>query len=269
MKADIIWLGSTDSTNKEAKRHISEIDNLSVLSAFRQTSGRGQRGNIWSSEAGENLTFSIILKFPEPESNLSEENPLKSIRAYDQFVLTEIASLSVVKFLSDYGVQAKIKWPNDIYVGSRKICGMLIENSVRGELLSSSIIGIGLNINQRNFDVNIPNPTSLAILSSSEGFDIRRCLEKFIDIFLTYLERYMTAGTEEDTRAGYMDLRKEYLENLWLLDTPSTFIDLRSGEREFRGIIRGLSPFGLLQIEDIEKGAPDEYAFKEIGYIIR
>ena len=269
MKADIIWLGTTDSTNEAAKRHISEIDNLSVLSAFGQTAGRGQRGNTWSSEAGENLTFSIILKFPGPESNLSEENTLKSIRAYDQFVLTEIASLSVVKFLSGYGVQAKIKWPNDIYVGSRKICGMLIENSIRVDQLSSSIIGIGLNINQRNFDVNIPNPTSLVLISASERLDIRKCLEEFTAIFETYLERYLTMTSEEENPNVYMDLRKEYLENLWLLNAPARFLDLRSDEREFPGIIRGLSPFGLLQIEDIEKGALDEYAFKEIGYMIR
>ena len=108
MRADIIWLASTDSTNEEAKRRISDIDNLSVVSALEQTQGRGQRGNTWSSNTGENLTFSLILKSI-------------GIQARNQFILTEFASLSIVEFLVRHGIEAHIKWPNDIYVGSGKI----------------------------------------------------------------------------------------------------------------------------------------------------
>ena len=143
-KHKIIWLNEVDSTNEEAKRHISVIDNLSVLTALSQTAGRGQRGNSWLSAPGENLTFSIVLKH-EPK-----------VKAYDQFVISEIVSLSVVDFLSSYGISARIKWPNDIYVGDRKISGILIEHSVTGDSLSSSVVGIGLNINQRNFNVTNP-----------------------------------------------------------------------------------------------------------------
>ena len=155
-KHDIMWLDTVDSTNDEARRHISDIDNLSVLSALEQTAGRGQRGNRWTSRPGENLTFSIVLKSPV-------------LMADDHFALNEIAALSVTDFLSIYGIKAEIKWPNDIYVDGRKICGILIENSFRGKSISTSIIGIGLNINQRNFDVNLPNPTSMVLCSPTSG----------------------------------------------------------------------------------------------------
>ena len=111
-RTDIIWIERVDSTNEEAKRHISYIDNLSVLSAFEQTAGRGQRGNTWSSNAGENLMFSIIVKFGH--------DSIEQLQAYDQFVISEIAALSVVDLLAINDIEAKIKWPNDIYVGEEK-----------------------------------------------------------------------------------------------------------------------------------------------------
>ena len=269
---DIMWLERVDSTNSEAKRRISDIDNLSVLSALSQSEGRGQKGNKWSSVPGENLTFSIVLKFGEQtagKAGLSVAGKLRlAVAAREQFVLTEIASLSIVEFLSRHGIKAKIKWPNDIYVGDKKICGVLIENSLRGENLSSSIIGIGLNVNQRNFDVNLPNPTSM-ILETGFKEDIKGCLEEFMDIFQGYLEYSLP------------NLRERYLSYLWRHNTPARYIDqpLQSqqlktdseGEllgREFTGIIRGLSLIGHLVVEDIEKGELKEFAFKEISYIL-
>ena len=269
---DIMWLDSVDSTNSEAKRRISDIDNLSVLSALSQSEGRGQKGNKWSSLPGENLTFSIVLKFGEQaagKAGLSVAGKLRLVvAAREQFVLTEITSLSIVEFLSRHGIKAKIKWPNDIYVDDKKICGVLIENSLRGENLSSSIIGIGLNVNQRNFDVSLPNPTSMVLETGFEE-DIKGCLEEFMDIFLGYLEYSLP------------NLRERYLSYLWRHNTPARYIDqtfqsqpLQTDsegelpEREFTGIIRGLSPIGHLVVEDIEKGELKEFAFKEISYIL-
>ena len=269
---DIMWLERVDSTNSEAKRRISDIDNLSVLSALSQSEGRGQKGNKWSSLPGENLTFSIVLKFEEQtagKAGLSVAGKLQLVvAAREQFVLTEITSLSIVEFLSRHGIKAKIKWPNDIYVGDKKICGVLIENSLRGENLSSSIIGIGLNVNQRNFDVNLPNPTSMALETGLQE-DIKGCLEEFMDIFQGYLEYSLP------------NLRERYLSYLWRHNTPAQYIDqtlqsqpLKAGSegelpgREFTGIIRGLSPIGHLVVEDIEKGELKEFAFKEISYIL-
>lgn len=273
-KHDIIWLDSIDSTNEEAKRHISDIDNLSVLSAYEQTEGRGQRGNTWTSTPGENLMFSIVLKNPK-------------ISARDQFCINEITSLSVVDFLSQHGISARIKWPNDIYVGSKKICGILIENSLHGSVISSSIIGIGLNINQRNFDVNLPNPTSMALCQPESTYEPHQCLDDFMDIFQSYVSRLMDYGTG-------VSLRESYLSKLWRLNEQAIFIDYTSlpsgchegpmnissscspgfpgqtapAGRPFTGIIRGLSQIGLLIVEDMEIGELKEFAFKEIGYIL-
>ena len=281
---DIMWLDSVDSTNSEAKRHISDIDNLSVLSALSQSEGRGQKGNKWSSVPGENLTFSIVLKFGEQtagKARLSVAGKLRlEVAAREQFVLTEITSLSIVEFLSRHGIKAKIKWPNDIYVGDKKICGVLIENSLRGENLSSSIIGIGLNVNQRNFDVNLSNPTSMALETGLQE-DIKGCLEEFMDIF----QNTLFAALSSDH-----NLRDSYLSHLWRRNIPAQYIDLSTQHielsnqhiepsahpspegqhhgREFTGIIRNLSPIGHLQIEDTEKGELKEFAFKEISYIL-
>ena len=261
---DIMWLESIDSTNSEAKRHISDIDNLSVLSALSQSEGRGQKGNKWSSIPGENLTFSIVLKFGAEV--MDESLASFQVAAKEQFVLTEITSLSVVEFLSRHGIEAQIKWPNDIYVADRKICGILIENSLRGEHLSSSIIGIGLNVNQRNFDVNLPNPTSIALETGFQE-DIKWCLEEFMDIF----QNILFAALSSDH-----NLRESYLSHLWRRNIPAQYIDLSThpspegqhSGREFTGIIRNLSPIGHLQIEDTEKGELKEFAFKEISYIL-
>ena len=267
---DIMWLDSVDSTNSEAKRRIPDIDNLSVLSALSQSEGRGQKGNKWSSVPGENLTFSIVLKFGEQAAGKAGPGVAGKLQlvvaAREQFVLTEITSLSIVEFLSRHGIKAKIKWPNDIYVGDKKICGVLIENSLRGENLSSSIIGIGLNVNQRNFDVNLPNPTSM-VLETGLQEDIKGCLEEFMDIF----QNTLFAALSSDH-----NLRDSYLSHLWRRNIPAQYIDLSAhpspeGQhhgREFTGIIRNLSPIGHLQIEDTEKGELKEFAFKEISYIL-
>ena len=291
-KHDIIWLESVDSTNDEAKRHISDIDNLSVLSALEQTAGRGQRGNSWTSAPGENLMFSIVLKSP-------------ALMAEDHFALNEITALSVADFLSTYGIKAQIKWPNDIYVDEKKICGILIENSFRGKSISSSIIGIGLNINQRNFNVNLPNPTSMVLClqnhdtrhkhhnchseRSEEPFDLKACLDGFMDIFTSLHDRFLSSACD------LSPLRQRYLDSLWRSGKPSRFIDytaLPSGHldgpmnictekapdigipsakrygNEFPGIIRGLSETGNLLVENLTTGQLREFGFKEIGYIL-
>ena len=291
-KRRIMWLERVDSTNDEARRHISDIDNLSVVSALSQTAGRGQRGNTWTSNAGENLMFSIVLKSP-------------ALMAEDHFALNEISALSVADFLSTYGIKAEIKWPNDIYVGEKKICGILIENSFRGKTISSSIIGIGLNINQRNFNVNLPNPTSMVLCLQNQGtqpkhhkchsersegpFDIKACLNGFMDIFTTYHDRFLSSDSD------LSPLRQLYLDSLWRSGKPSRFIDytaLPSGHldgpmnictekapdtgipsakrygNEFPGIIRGLSSTGNLLVEDLTTGQIREFGFKEIGYIL-
>ena len=203
-KYDIIWLNTIDSTNDEAKRHISELDNLSVLSALSQTKGRGQRANSWLSESGKNLLFSIILKYADKnESGTSDQI---AIQAYDQQVISQITALSIVDLLAAHDIQAKIKWPNDIYVGDNKISGILIENTVCGKWMTSSTIGIGLNVNQKDFDASLPNPTSMVLCSkgAEEELELMPLLEEFMNIFTAYLDRFC------HITGGYNRLEKLY-----------------------------------------------------------
>lgn len=270
-KHDIIWLDSTDSTNDEARRHISDIDNLSVTAALSQTAGKGQRGNTWTSEAGMNLLFSVVLKF--------DGGALPRFQAYDQFAINEIAALAVVDFLSGFGICAKIKWPNDIYAGNRKICGILAENSLAGERIAWSIVGIGININQTSFPACAANPTSVAA-ETGQRYEIRGCLEQFMDIFKEYAGRYLHIS------GGLGRLHKLYLAQIWRMGEPAYFIDYRctvtghnegpmipvsgSGScpgRKFRGKITDVSDTGQLIVEE-DGGKVSGFGFKEIGYVL-
>ena len=181
---NIEWTDSVDSTNNEVKRRIECLSDLYVISAVQQTAGRGQRGNIWLSEPGKNLTFSMAVKYGgELFADASPEN---------QFVINGIISLSIVELLAVHGIDARIKLPNDIYVNGKKICGILIEHSVLGSSLLHSIIGVGLNVNQLDFDESLANPTSMLLEVSGDEMNLPSLLEELLDIFLKYAERYST-----------------------------------------------------------------------------
>lgn len=270
-KHDIIWLDSTDSTNNEARRRIADIDNLSVTAALSQTAGKGQRGNTWTSEAGMNLLFSVALKFGS--------GSVPQFQAYDQFAINELAALTVTDFLAGFGIKAKIKWPNDVYAGNRKICGILAENSISGGSIAWSIVGIGININQTSFPDCAGNPTSVAAETGCE-YEIRGCLENFMDIFKEYAGRYLHIG------GGLGKLHRLYLSQIWRMDEPSYFIDYRCTEtghhegpmspvpagagctgRKFRGKITGVTDTGQLVVEE-DNGQAAMFGFKEIGYVL-
>jgi len=138
---EIISLSNIDSTNNFAAKMLSEnlCQNGAVILADLQTQGKGQRGNSWLSESGKNLLSSFVYK----PDNLSVGN---------QTVLTWATSLSLLETLRKFNIEASIKWPNDIFVSSQKIAGILIENQLQGSLINCSIIGIGLNVNQENFN---------------------------------------------------------------------------------------------------------------------
>ena len=161
-KAGIIWLKLTDSTNDEARRRLDALDNLSVLAAETQTAGRGQGDHTWTSAPGQNLTFTLVLKFP----------PCAPITTSEILLITQAVTGGIRRYLLSKGVESRIKWPNDIYVGDRKICGILIENILDGKQVSSSMIGIGLNLNQDRFPADLPNPVSLRQLTG-RTYDLR------------------------------------------------------------------------------------------------
>lgn len=258
-----IWLQSIDSTNCEAQRRMPELDNMSVIAAKFQTAGKGQRGNRWISSPGENLMFSIVLKFGE--------NGLPEIKASEQFIVTELITLAVTDYLDSKGVETKIKWPNDIYCKDRKICGILIENAVREGYLHSSIIGAGLNLNQTVFPDDIPNPTSLILESTGlynetpAGTPVKAVhydTENELDLLLNYFEKYYNIFV---TNRTYL-LKELYLNKMYRKDEEHQFIDTSNG-KTFKGTIAGIADNSCLVVKHAG-GDVHQYAFKEIAYII-
>ncbi len=148
-----------DSTNKHLQILLNEgvdvIDNI-IVTDF-QTSGKGQGKNIWESEDGKNLLFSIALD-------------MSFLKAENQFLLTQMISVAMINVLKEHLPEDSlfIKWPNDIYFKDKKIAGILIKNEIKGIMLGISIIGIGLNINQTDFSDDIPNPISMKMITGKD-----------------------------------------------------------------------------------------------------
>ena len=170
----IKWFAELDSTNNEARRTLDGLDNFSVLATESQTAGRGQGLHTWYATPGRNLTFTVVLK-------------PRQLDARDGILITYITTVSLVRFLAEHGVEARIKWPNDIWVGDKKICGILIENVLDGQYVGASIIGIGLNINETGWPEELPNPVSLSELTGRQ-YDIHEELERFYKIFCRHAE---------------------------------------------------------------------------------
>lgn len=154
---DIIWLKSTKSTNYDLRQLKGELDNLSIIATVEQTAGRGQGDHSWFASPGANLTFSMLMRFPHQGAF--------SLAASDMIHITHIATLGIYDYLLSKGIESRIKWPNDIWVGERKICGILIENILDAAMISESIVGIGLNVNQEDWPQSLPNPVSMYELS--------------------------------------------------------------------------------------------------------
>jgi BirA family biotin operon repressor/biotin-[acetyl-CoA-carboxylase] ligase len=249
-KVHIIWHNELDSTNNEASRRISSLANLSVLATFNQTAGRGQRGNTWHAAPGENLTFSMVLKFGP--------GALPPLRANRQFRISQAASLGLLDFLAEGGISCTVKWPNDIYAGRKKICGMLVENVLAGEYLNASVVGIGLNVNQREFPPSLVNPTSMACLTCLH-YDIKELLPRLCE----HLRVRFEALQNEDT---YLLLAREYTNSLFQLGSVQDYVDCASGAL-FSGTIVGVTETGRLLLQT-QEGNLRDYAFKEVNYII-
>lgn len=190
----IEWHKILDSTSAEIHRRHGDMTSGTVVAALLQTNGRGQGDHKWHSEEGQNLTFSIYCNY--------SGRPV--FKAASQQLLTMASSLAVCDFLIKHGVKANIKKPNDIYVDGKKICGMLIENSLSGADMSWSIIGMGININQTSFPADLPNPISLSLLTG-EKYDTKKCLREFLRHFSFRFDAIWT---------GPDALEEEYLNKL-------------------------------------------------------
>lgn len=198
----IEWLDEIDSTNSELRRRIGALDNLSVIAARFQTAGRGQGTHTWLSPEDENLTFSVLLRFGK--------GGLSPLPATEAVRITQMATLSIRSFLLSEGVESRIKWPNDIWVGDKKICGMLIENILDGKYVASSIVGIGVNLNQKAFDPALPNPVSLTQLTGNH-YPLKETLQRIYEMICR-------RAAQLDTSDGRYELEREFEEHLFHLE---------------------------------------------------
>ncbi|MBQ7985409.1 MAG: biotin--[Bacteroidales bacterium] len=200
------------------------LDEFTVIYTCNQTGGRGQGSNVWESEKGKNISFSLLLR---PQF----------IAPSDQYILTQMASLGVYSSLVKYVPQGvKIKWPNDVYVGQKKICGMLIQNKIIGNELSAVYIGIGLNVNQMEFTL-APNPTSLKLLTG-RTFDLKTVLNEVLDNILFRYNQIKTMPHES--------IKQEYLSHLLFKDEWREY--LYKGKR-IKAKIVSVNSFGHIVFE--------------------
>lgn len=252
-KLIVKWFDTIDSTNLQAMRELSDAQEGTVWIADFQTAGRGQRGNSWESVKGKNLTFTLLLK------------PF-FIKASNQFVISQIVALAIIKYLEGKGLAAKIKWPNDIYIGDKKICGILIEHSVEGVNLAASILGIGINLNQTSFATDAPNPTSLILETKTDGQEYDRSEELSL-VLSRILSLY------EEARSGYFtELEQEYLSYLYRFNEFHTYIETKmedgaAEENTIEAKIVGIDKNACLILER-KDGRRSMYAFKEIKYVL-
>jgi BirA family biotin operon repressor/biotin-[acetyl-CoA-carboxylase] ligase len=240
----IVWYEHLNSTNEFAVNQIKKglVGEGTVYAAYHQPGGRGQRENKWHSEQGENLTFSVIY---EPTF----------LAATEQFYLNMAVCLALVKFLkTDLNIDANVKWPNDIYVEYDKIAGILIENMLKGQNLSYTVIGIGLNINQDLFDESLRNPTSVKMITGQ-----RFAIEPLLESFLGYLEaEYLLLKA-----LRFADLYERYIHNLLFYNEERVYSAYGDA---FTGKIKAITPEGKLIIET--STGQKAFGFKEVEFMV-
>ncbi len=237
----IYHLGTTTSTNDDARD--AKYRHGDIVWAEHQTAGRGQQGHKWLSPEGENLTFTMVV---EPHF----------LPVAEQFLLCEAMSVALTDTFAAYGIETRIKWTNDIYAGDRKLEGVLIEHSYSGATLSRSLLGIGINVNQTDFDPSLPNPVSMAQLTGRR-YDRREVLETF--------ERCMLARYAQLENGDREALQRDYRERMYGLGQRRPF--RRPDGSLTHGIIEGVRTSGELMLRH-DDGSLGEYLFKEIEFVI-
>lgn len=212
-----------------------------VIHAGFQSAGKGQASNRWESEDGKNLLVSIILypHFIKPE---------------EHFLISMAVSVGIRDFVSRYHEGCMVKWPNDIYVKDDKIAGILIENTLLGNTIESTVAGIGLNINQTRFRSGAPNPVSLKLLTGKD-YDLSECLTQ-LTAGLDKRYKQLVSGKNEEVRHDYLTSLYRYME----------WHSFSSTAGKFTGRILSVKDSGLLQLED-HMAVIHEFAFKEVDFI--
>jgi BirA family biotin operon repressor/biotin-[acetyl-CoA-carboxylase] ligase len=238
---NLIHLQDVDSTNNFAANLIKQtkVVNGTVILAENQFQGRGQSGNKWESEEGKNLIISLILQ--------------PKIKAKNQFVLSKMTCLAIIETLQEYNISAKIKWPNDILIEKKKIAGILIENSLKGEYIGSSIIGIGLNVNQL-FE---PNSEATSVLNQTKKETDRNI---FLKLLFQKLEKWYLK-LEQDI---LLPIDDAYLKSLFALNESQTF---QENNNKFKATVLGVNNIGQLIVKP-ESGKTRNFNNQEIKFIL-
>jgi BirA family transcriptional regulator, biotin operon repressor / biotin---[acetyl-CoA-carboxylase] ligase len=241
---NFIFLTEVESTNNYANHLVlsKAAEHGTVVLAQHQKMGKGQQGNSWESEFGKNLLMSIIL-FPD------------FLPATKQFYLSKIASLALANFVKSEKAEVSIKWPNDIYVGNSKLAGILIENSIKANHLDSSIIGIGLNLNQERFVSDAPNPVSLKQITGKD-YKIEDVALKIWELLSFWFENLQSRSFSEIDLIYFNQL---FRANEWALFAKQGI--------QFEARITEIGDFGQLILEK-RNGVSSEYMFKEVEFVI-
>lgn len=238
---NIIKLDAINSTNDYLKGLLQRqfVENFTIVTAENQTDGKGQMGSKWNVQAGKNLTFSVLVK-----DLLLEVNHI--------FHLNVAVAVSIIEALSFLEIDAlSIKWPNDILAGGKKIGGILIENSLKSDGEIVSIVGIGINVNQRDFE-NLPKASSLSILLKQD-VDKETVLISIVECLMRNVSLILNKNTDS--------LWEKYHSCLYKKGIPMPFEDLEGNK--FMGIIRSVDQAGKLQLV-LEDDSVESYEIKEI-----
>lgn len=234
MNWEIIHIDETDSTNRWLKECTGGQSPCAVVADY-QTAGRGCGTNSWESERGKNLLFSMKI---QPEN----------LPANKQFRISMAISLAIVDALDQLVGNLSIKWPNDIYWRNGKLAGILIENRLQGSLIKDSIIGVGLNVNQREFKSKALNPVSLWQITGQET-DREQLLKDILERFDSYLQK--------DNRTDYLSL----------LYRRKGFHPFADKDGAFMAELIDVEDDGHLQLRD-DDGRKRRYAFKEVQFVL-
>ncbi|WP_026474595.1 biotin--[acetyl-CoA-carboxylase] ligase [Alkaliflexus imshenetskii] len=240
----ILRFDSIESTNLMLKQLNDDnaLPEFSVVITDHQTAGRGQPGNKWESEKGKNLTFSFIIR---PDF----------LDVREQFRITQVVTVAMMDLLSTVAEGFSIKWPNDIYAGDKKVAGILIENSLIGNHINSSIIGIGLNLNQEEFTSKAPNPVSLKQITGV-SYDINQMMNDYMNCFINRYAQWLEEGDAV--------LTDDYFGQLYRSRGTYRFKDATG---EFMASIHTIEPDGHLLLAT-ETNEIRRYAFKEVSFIL-
>lgn len=238
------FLDVVDSTNEYLKNILkySKIDSGEAVVTFNQRKGNGQYGNKWASAPDKNVSYSLYV---EPEN----------IEIKDQFIISELVSISIVEFLKNFISDVTIKWPNDIYWKDKKICGILIENMVSGKNIDSCIIGAGINVNQVRFSPKIPNPVSLKMINKVDY--------SLDDMAIALHDKVCKAIVEKDLYTPFQ-IKKKYFSFLY---RKSGFHKFKDAEGFFTARIIDIEPSGAMVLQKKDDSIKS-YCFKEVEYVI-